>query len=50
MADDQENVDRLAESLQRSQTARELEIQFRRLRKAGGVLHGKKTIRKATGK
>ena len=50
MSDDQENVDRLAESLQRSQTARELEIQLRRLRKAGVVLHGKKTVRKETGK
>ena len=50
MSDDQENVDRLTESLQRSQTARELEIQLRRLRKAGVVLHCKKTIRKETGK
>ena len=50
MSDDQENVDRLTESLQRSQTARELEIQLRRLRKAGVVLHGKKTVRKETGK
>ena len=50
MADDQENVDRLAELFQRSQTARELEIQLRQLRKAGGVLRGKKTIRKETGK
>ena len=50
MADDQENLDRLAELLQRSQTARELEIQLRRLRKAGEVLRGKKTIRKETGK
>ena len=50
MSDDQENVDRLRESLQRSQTARELEIQLRRLRKAGVVLHGKKTVRKETGK
>ena len=50
MSDDQENVDRLTESLQRSQTARELEIQLRRLRKAGVVLHGKKTGRKETGK
>lgn len=43
-------MDRLAESLQRSQAARELEIQLRRLRKAGGVLQGEKTIRKETGK
>ena len=50
MSDDQENVDRLTESLQRSQTARELEIQLRRLRKAGVVLHDKKTVRKETGK
>lgn len=50
MSDDQENVDRLRESLQRSQTARELEIQLRRLRKAGVILHGKKTVRKETGK
>ena len=50
MSDDQENVDRLTESLQRSQTARELEIQLRRLRKAGVVLHRKKTVRKETGK
>ena len=50
MSDDQENVDRLTESLQRSQTDRELEIQLRRLRKAGVVLHGKKTVRKETGK
>ena len=50
MADDQENVDRLTESLQRSQTARELEIQLQRLKKAGVVLHCKKTIRKETGK
>ena len=50
MSDDQGNVNRLTESLQRSQTARELEIQLRRLRKAGVVLHGKKTVRKETGK
>lgn len=50
MSDDQENVDRLTESLQRSQTARELEIQLRRLTKAGVVLHCKKTVRKETGK
>ena len=50
MADDQENVDRLTESLQRSQTARELEIQLQRLKKAGVVLHCKKTVRKETGK
>ena len=50
MSDDQENVDRLTESLQRSQTARELEIQLQRLKKAGVVLHCKKTIRKETGK
>ena len=50
MSDDQGNVNRLTESLQRSQNARELEIQLRRLRKAGVVLHGKKTVRKETGK
>ena len=50
MADDQENVDRLAESLQRSQTARELEIQLQRLKKVGVVFHCKKTVRKETGK
>lgn len=50
MSDDQGNVNRLTESLQRSQTARELEIQLRRLRKAGVVLRGKKTVRKETGK
>ena len=50
MSDDQENMDRLTESLQRSQTARELEIQLRRLTKAGVVLHCKKTVRKETGK
>ena len=50
MSDDRENVDRLTESLQRSQTARELEIQLRRLTKAGVVLHCKKTVRKETGK
>ena len=43
-------MDRLAESPQRSQAARELEIQLRRLRKGGGVLQGEKTIRKETGK
>ena len=50
MSDDQENVDRLTESLQRSQTARELEIQLRRLRKPGEVFQSKKTVRKETGK
>ena len=50
MSDDQGNVNRLTESLQRSQNARELEIQLRRLRKAGVVLHCKKTARKETGK
>ena len=50
MSDDLENVDRLTESLQRSQTARELEIQLRRLRKSGVVLQGKKTVRKETKK
>ena len=50
MSDDQGNVNRLTESLQRSQTARELEIQLRRLTKAGVVLHCKKTVRKETGK
>ena len=50
MSDGQENVDRLTESLQRSQTARELEIQLRRLRKPGEVFQSKKTVRKETGK
>ena len=50
MSDDQENVDRLTESLQRSQIARELEIQLRRLRKPGEVFQSKKTVRKETGK
>ncbi|KAJ7339408.1 hypothetical protein OS493_005803 [Desmophyllum pertusum] len=50
MSDDQENVDEITGALLRSQTAKELEIQLRQLRRKGALLQRKKKAERPTGR